>query len=484
MSASPEDLAQFTSITGASVEQAHFYLESAGGNVEAAVSTFFESGGAAGATSAAGAGAGADDDDMLDEDDDEQAYQAAPTPAFAAPTPAAPAPTASWGGGHTLSGASVPSSGPSSNSSSRSGTPSFGFRNTAPARAVTLGDLASRGAAPAPRGGVGRIHNSNDDSEDDDDDGKDPLEFFAGGEKSGMAVMNPNAGKKDAMGDYVKGILQKAVEGGQRVAGAVGAAGPSAGPSRSAFTGSAHTLGSDDTPSSFIPDPTARPAAGAGTRLPGGFPGAGASTDDDEMESEEVAVRNLTFWQDGFSIEDGDLMRYEEHQETLAALNSGRAPLALLKVKHDQQVELRIAKRLDEKWTRQPKPPAGPFAGEGNRLGSEMGPAVVTAPSAPAASSSSTSRGVPESAQPLFEVNQSQPVTSLQIRLRDGERMVARFNHTHTVADIRNYINHAHPGQSTNYVLQTTFPSKDLTDDSITIKDAGLLGSVIVQRGL
>lgn len=30
----------------------------------------------------------------------------------------------------------------------------------------------------------------------------------------------------------------------------------------------------------------------------------------------------------------------------------------------------------------------------------------------------------------------------------------------------------------------TTFPSKDLEDDKATLKDANLLGSVIVQRGL
>lgn len=38
---------------------------------------------------------------------------------------------------------------------------------------------------------------------------------------------------------------------------------------------------------------------------------------------DEVAVRHLTFWQDGFSIEDGDLMSYDENKEILAALNAG-----------------------------------------------------------------------------------------------------------------------------------------------------------------
>lgn len=41
----------------------------------------------------------------------------------------------------------------------------------------------------------------------------------------------------------------------------------------------------------------------------------------------ETAVRHLTFWKDGFSIEDGDLMRYDEHKDLLAAIQSGCAPL-------------------------------------------------------------------------------------------------------------------------------------------------------------
>lgn len=32
----------------------------------------------------------------------------------------------------------------------------------------------------------------------------------------------------------------------------------------------------------------------------------------EEMEDEEPVTRNLTFWKDGFSIEDGPLMRYDE----------------------------------------------------------------------------------------------------------------------------------------------------------------------------
>lgn len=71
---------------------------------------------------------------------------------------------------------------------------------------------------------------------------------------------------------------------------------------RNAFFGPGHTLGSDEVPSSLIPDPNSPP----------------------ETE-QETAIRYLTFWKNGFSIEDGPLMEYDnpENQRILAAINSG-----------------------------------------------------------------------------------------------------------------------------------------------------------------
>lgn len=75
------------------------------------------------------------------------------------------------------------------------------------------------------------------------------------------------------------------------------------------------------------------------------------------------------------------------------------------------------------------------------------------------------------------------------------------MNHTHTVGDIRNFINacvRSHAAYSLfvsdmrdsarpenlarPYTIGTTFPNRILDDDSKTIKDAGLVNSVIVQR--
>lgn len=46
-----------------------------------------------------------------------------------------------------------------------------------------------------------------------------------------------------------------------------------------------------------------------------------------------------------------------------------RAPLALLNVRHDQPVDVRVARRLDEDYRPPPKQPSKPFSGSGQRLG-------------------------------------------------------------------------------------------------------------------
>ena len=90
------------------------------------------------------------------------------------------------------------------------------------------------------------------------------------------------------------------------------------------------------------------------------------------------------------------------------------------------------------------------LSGHGNRLGS---PATAVAgessTSVPGDFTGAEQRSADEpppqrtsdSISARFEVDASKPTTNVQIRLADGYRMVARMNLTHTVGDIRNYIN-------------------------------------------
>ncbi|KAF9895848.1 hypothetical protein BX616_008705, partial [Lobosporangium transversale] len=196
-------------------------------------------------------------------------------------------------------------------------------------------------------------------------------------------------------------------------------------------------------------------------------------------------TRQLTFWRNGYSLEDGPLMSYTDpaNREFLDAINRGHAPLKYLNVRPGQPVEMRVAKRMDEDYKEPPKAPPKPFEGTGNRLGSIATPASTSSstPGSFPGGESSSSEPTPRS----LNIDESQPVTTIQIRLADGTRMVARFNHTHTINDIRGFINASRAGESSRaYALQTSFPRKDLVDTQQTIKDAELLNAVVLQRYL
>jgi hypothetical protein len=54
-------------------------------------------------------------------------------------------------------------------------------------------------------------------------------------------------------------------------------------------------------------------------------------------------------------------------------------------------------------------------------------------------------------APPTVPLDPAQPTTSVQIRLADGTRLVSKFNHTHTVNDIRQFIN-MYPHTSLHFI--------------------------------
>jgi UBX domain-containing protein 1 len=60
--------------------------------------------------------------------------------------------------------------------------------------------------------------------------------------------------------------------------------------------------------------------------------------------------------------------------------------------------------------------------------------------------------------------------------------MVARFNTTHTLADVRRFIRASRPDIDFPYVLVTGFPAVPVADESATLEAAGLLNAVLIQR--
>lgn len=202
------------------------------------------------------------------------------------------------------------------------------------------------------------------------------------------------------------------------------------------------TLGGDGVESRSIPDPHAN-----------------------RRHLAEPQERILHLWEDGFSIDDGDLRRFDDpaNQEDLRMIRSGRAPLHLMNVQHDQAVDLKVHQH-DGPFTAQPKK-YKPFAGSGNRLGSPVpgGSSTAPPPPAPTSSSSGTAAAAPA-------IDESQPTLMLRIQLPDGTRLPARFNTTSTVGDVYAFVRSASAEtRSRAWALTTMFPNKQHTDESLVL---------------
>jgi len=223
------------------------------------------------------------------------------------------------------------------------------------------------------------------------------------------------------------------------------------------------TLGGDDAPSRQIPDPTAQAPAPA-----------------------ERVRRELHLWQDGFSVDDGPLYRYDDpaNARTLELINSGHAPLEILNVERGQEVDVEVRPHKDEDYVR-PKSKYKPFSGSGPRLGSPTPGVAATPAAAPAAASATTVGSSSAAAAPKVEVNDSAPTVTLQIRLGDGTRLQSRFNTTHTIGDVYGFVDAASPASTQRaYALMTTFPSTELADKKVQLGDLKEFkrGGVVVQK--
>ncbi|KAJ5649725.1 UBX domain-containing protein 1 [Penicillium longicatenatum] len=378
-----EMVAQFCAMTGVQASDAVEYLGNNNGDIEAAVADFF-----------------AEQDEAL------QGMNPAEESAGTAT------------GGRSLGGAAAPSS---------SAAPEPAAKRSAPKKKfATLGDFASTSGG--------------DSSEDD---GSEDHDFFAGGEKSGLAVQNPD--------DLKKKILEKA----RRAAPLPHSEEPESRPSH--FTGTARTLGGDEAPSRVIEDPTA-PVPQRAQRV----------------------QRTLHFWADGFSVDDGELYRSDDprNAEILDGIRQGRAPLGIMNVQAGQEVDVEL-KQHEENYVK-PKPKYKPFSGSGQRLGSPT-PGITSQSSTPPPAAAPTSGGQP----PKQDVDESQPSVTLQIRLGDGTRMTSRFNTSATVGDVYAFVAAATPNSRDRaWVLMTTFPNNELNDWEVTLADLPEFkrGGVVVQK--
>lgn len=302
-------------------------------------------------------------------------------------------------------------------------------------------------------GGSGNVHNigsfNNSDSSSDEEHGQ---AFFAGGsDSSGQQILGP---PKKKGSEFVSEMFKRAKEQGAET---VEDSSPSAKSQQriKAFTGSGFTLGSTENDSRQI---------------------AGSSSS--SASSNAPREFTLKMWSNGFSLDDGPLRRYDDdaNREFLTSIMKSKIPLELIKEARGGEVHVNMEDHKTEEYVK-PKVKAKPFTGKGHVLGSVV-PDIATN-----TSSEDEKKAAQAAADESVKVDESQPTTNLQIRLSDGSRLVIKLNHSHTVGDLRNYIKVSRPEyRDREFSLLTTFPNKELTDNSATLKDANLLGAAILLR--
>uniref|UniRef100_A0A2R8ZUR6 NSFL1 cofactor p47 n=1 Tax=Pan paniscus TaxID=9597 RepID=A0A2R8ZUR6_PANPA len=185
----------------------------------------------------------------------------------------------------------------------------------------------------------------------------------------------------------------------------------------------------------------------------------------------------LKLWKSGFSLDNGELRSYQDpsNAQFLESIRRGEVPAELRRLAHGGQVNLDMEDHRDEDFVK-PKGAFKAFTGEGQKLGS-------TAPQVLSTSSPAQQAENEAKASSSILIDESEPTTNIQIRLADGGRLVQKFNHSHRISDIRLFIVDARPAMAaTSFILMTTFPNKELADESQTLKEANLLNAVIVQR--
>ncbi|XP_073055988.1 plant UBX domain-containing protein 4-like [Primulina eburnea] len=306
-----------------------------------------------------------------------------------------------------------------------------------PRESIDMSSSRDKKPSSSRAGGIRTLSDLNRSSaHDSDSDSDDPQEYYTGGEKSGMLVQDPSKGHDvDSIFDQVRQV--------------------------GAVPGSLENL---------QPSSSSRSFTGTGRSLSG-------ETVQTGPQQPESIVHNIVFWRNGFTVNDGPLRRLNDPENApfLESIRKSECPKELEPADRRSSVHVNLIRREENRP--EIEAPRISFQGVGRTLGSNSATEPVPETTGPA-----TLHGAPSPSQGLV-VDRSQPSTAIQLRLADGTRMIARFNHHHTIADIRSFIDASTTRGSRTYQLQSVgFPPKILSDHSQTIEQAGLLNSVVIQK--
>ena len=270
--------------------------------------------------------------------------------------------------------------------------------------------------------------------------------FYAGGsERSGQQVLGPGK-KKDIVSDMFKSCQAQSVDVKPK---------PSSQQRPNTFSGTGYKLGQTNSDTEVV----------------------NATSSDHQQPSSGLIT--LKLWKEGFTINDSEVRLYTdpENREFLDTIKRGEIPAEIRQEIQSTEAWLDMEDHRHETYVPS-KVKVKAFTGKGHMLGSPS-PATVgmTIPTDLADQTANELQ-----AKKQLSLDESKPVTTIQIRLADGTSVKVKFNLTHTVNDLRQYIIAMRPQYAMReFSLLTMYPTKELMEDK-TIEEAGLQNTAIIQR--
>lgn len=183
---------------------------------------------------------------------------------------------------------------------------------------------------------------------------------------------------------------------------------------------------------------------------------------------------NIKLWKNGFTVND-DFRSYSDgaSQQFLNAIKKGELPLELEGIFDKEEVDVKVEDKKDEVCM-STKPVFQPFSGQGHRLGSAT-PKIVSKAKSVEVENRNNLSPVP--------LNPREPITDIQIWLANGKRIVQKFNISHRVSHIKDFIRKHQGCQGcAPFLLATALPALRLLDDTLTLAEADLRNTVVIQR--
>ena len=181
----------------------------------------------------------------------------------------------------------------------------------------------------------------------------------------------------------------------------------------------------------------------------------------------------VTMWENGFQVNDGEFRSNEDEsaKKFIAELERGIVPAEIRKEMKNNNgpASFALNDKRDKKYV-PPPPPAYVAFSHGTALGaSNSTAAFIVTPEIIASNNIAPA------------IIESEPNTTLQFRTIDGRRLRIRLNNNSTIMDIISAANAQEVGNGP-YILSAGFPPKDITDPSLTLIQADLIGAAIVQK--